>query len=96
MNKEYIKWNKEIPQVLNEIVEKLTVEFSKIEAERAERKNLLVQIEEANRENHFLREKLQEALDNLNLAVEANKALGSKNISLHNILTNVKNALKDA
>jgi len=88
MTKEYIKWNKEIPIALQEILEKVTAEFAKIEAERLERQKDLDKIE-------VLKSEIKRLTEQFELVVEANKALGNKNAALNTVLVNVKNVLRD-
>ena len=88
MTKEYIKWNKEIPAVLQEVLEKVVVEFAKIEVERAERQKDLDQIANLKRE-------LEVLSTDYSYAVEANRALSTKLESLSAIINNVKNAVKN-
>ena len=88
MTKEFIKWNKEIPAALQEILDKVTVEFARIDLERMERQKDLDQIESLKKELDAL------AMD-FALAVEANKQLSAKNHALECIIRDVKNVVKN-
>lgn len=88
MTKEFIKWNKEIPAALQEILDKVTVEFAKFELERAERQKDLDTIANLQRELDVLS-------TDLSYAVEANRALSNKLNTLSAIINDVKNAVKN-
>ena len=88
MTKEFIKWNKEIPAALQEILDKVTVEFAKIELERTERQKDLDTIANLQRELDVLS-------TDLSYAVEANRALSNKLNTLSAIINDVKNAVKN-